>query len=265
MAAAGSIVLQDIPPFVTAAGYPAKPAGTNNEGLRRRGFSQRADPRGAARVQGPLPRGALARGREAAGSRKWRATSRRSHRWSRSSQRPAAASSADRMPPMRDATAAPGAVTIGIVAGEASGDALGAALIRALRERLPRRALRRHRRPADGSARAHRAGIRWRRSRSAGWSRCWRDCPGCSSLRRALVPALRSPSGSTCSSASTRRTSTSGSSGSSSAPACAPSTSSALRCGRGAASGCARSAAASTACWRCFRSSRRSTRRPACR
>jgi UDP-N-acetylglucosamine acyltransferase len=24
---------------VTAAGYPAKPAGTNNEGLRRRGFS----------------------------------------------------------------------------------------------------------------------------------------------------------------------------------------------------------------------------------
>jgi UDP-N-acetylglucosamine acyltransferase len=39
MAAAGSIVLQDIPPFVTAAGYPAKPAGTNNEGLRRRGFS----------------------------------------------------------------------------------------------------------------------------------------------------------------------------------------------------------------------------------
>jgi len=39
MIAAGSIVLQDVPPFVTAAGYPAKPAGTNNEGLRRRGFS----------------------------------------------------------------------------------------------------------------------------------------------------------------------------------------------------------------------------------
>jgi len=39
MAAAGAIVLQDIPPFVTAAGYPAKPAGTNNEGLRRRGFT----------------------------------------------------------------------------------------------------------------------------------------------------------------------------------------------------------------------------------
>ena len=39
MLAAGAIVLQDVPPYVTVAGYPAKPAGTNNEGLRRRGFS----------------------------------------------------------------------------------------------------------------------------------------------------------------------------------------------------------------------------------
>jgi UDP-N-acetylglucosamine acyltransferase len=39
MLAAGAIVLQDVPPYVTAAGYPAKPAGTNSEGLRRRGFS----------------------------------------------------------------------------------------------------------------------------------------------------------------------------------------------------------------------------------
>ncbi len=38
--AAGSIVLQDVPPFVTAAGYPAKPHGTNSEGLRRRGFTR---------------------------------------------------------------------------------------------------------------------------------------------------------------------------------------------------------------------------------
>jgi UDP-N-acetylglucosamine acyltransferase len=38
MVAAGSIVLQDVPPFVTASGYPAKPHGTNSEGLRRRGF-----------------------------------------------------------------------------------------------------------------------------------------------------------------------------------------------------------------------------------
>ena len=39
MVAAGSIVLQDVPPFETAAGYPAKPRGANSEGLRRRGFS----------------------------------------------------------------------------------------------------------------------------------------------------------------------------------------------------------------------------------
>lgn len=39
MVAAGSIVLQDVPPFVTAAGYPAKPRGSNTEGLKRRGFS----------------------------------------------------------------------------------------------------------------------------------------------------------------------------------------------------------------------------------
>ena len=39
MVAAGSIVLQDVPPFVTASGYPAKPHGTNGEGLRRRGFA----------------------------------------------------------------------------------------------------------------------------------------------------------------------------------------------------------------------------------
>jgi len=39
MVAAGSIVLQDAPPYTTVAGYPAKPAGINSEGLRRRGFS----------------------------------------------------------------------------------------------------------------------------------------------------------------------------------------------------------------------------------
>jgi UDP-N-acetylglucosamine acyltransferase len=39
MLAAGAIVLQDVPPYVTVQGYPAKPAGTNNEGLRRRGYS----------------------------------------------------------------------------------------------------------------------------------------------------------------------------------------------------------------------------------
>ena len=40
--AAGSIVLQDVPPFVTVTGYPAKPRGINSEGLRRRGFTAEA-------------------------------------------------------------------------------------------------------------------------------------------------------------------------------------------------------------------------------
>jgi UDP-N-acetylglucosamine acyltransferase len=39
MIGGGSIVLQDVPPFVTASGYPARPHGTNVEGLRRRGFA----------------------------------------------------------------------------------------------------------------------------------------------------------------------------------------------------------------------------------
>lgn len=39
MLAAYAVVLQDVPPFVTVQGYPAKPHGTNNEGLRRRGFT----------------------------------------------------------------------------------------------------------------------------------------------------------------------------------------------------------------------------------
>ena len=39
MVAAFAVVLQDVPPFVTVQGYPAKPHGTNSEGLRRRGFS----------------------------------------------------------------------------------------------------------------------------------------------------------------------------------------------------------------------------------
>ncbi len=37
--AMGTIVLQDIPPFITAAGNTAKPYGINAEGLKRRGFS----------------------------------------------------------------------------------------------------------------------------------------------------------------------------------------------------------------------------------
>lgn len=35
----GSIVLQDVPPYVTVSGNTAEPHGINSEGLRRRGFS----------------------------------------------------------------------------------------------------------------------------------------------------------------------------------------------------------------------------------
>ena len=34
----GTIVLQDVPPYVKASGNPAQPYGINTEGLRRRGF-----------------------------------------------------------------------------------------------------------------------------------------------------------------------------------------------------------------------------------
>ena len=39
LTAMGTILLQDLPPFVTAAGNTAKPYGINSEGLKRRGFS----------------------------------------------------------------------------------------------------------------------------------------------------------------------------------------------------------------------------------
>jgi UDP-N-acetylglucosamine acyltransferase len=39
ISAIGTVVLQDIPPFVTASGNTAKPYGINAEGLKRRGFT----------------------------------------------------------------------------------------------------------------------------------------------------------------------------------------------------------------------------------
>ena len=38
----GTVLLQDLPPFVTAAGNPASPHGINSEGLKRRGYSSEA-------------------------------------------------------------------------------------------------------------------------------------------------------------------------------------------------------------------------------
>ncbi|MGE0355315.1 MAG: acyl-ACP--UDP-N-acetylglucosamine O-acyltransferase [Burkholderiales bacterium] len=42
MAGVSSVVLQDIPPYVTVAGHPCAPHGINAEGLRRRGFTPAA-------------------------------------------------------------------------------------------------------------------------------------------------------------------------------------------------------------------------------
>ena len=39
MTGISTVVLQDVPPFVTASGNTAKPYGINVEGLKRRGFS----------------------------------------------------------------------------------------------------------------------------------------------------------------------------------------------------------------------------------
>jgi UDP-N-acetylglucosamine acyltransferase len=39
MAGVSSVILQDIPPYVTVAGHPCAPHGINSEGLKRRGFS----------------------------------------------------------------------------------------------------------------------------------------------------------------------------------------------------------------------------------
>ena len=98
---------------------------------------------------------------------------------------------------MRDAAAAPGAVTIGIVAGEASGDALAATLIRALRERLPHARFVGIAGPRMEARGLRRAGIRWRCSRSAALvevlSRTCRRCCRCA----ARSTAASSPSGST--------------------------------------------------------------------
>ncbi|MBI4986816.1 MAG: acyl-ACP--UDP-N-acetylglucosamine O-acyltransferase [Rhodocyclales bacterium] len=42
MTGMGTILLQDVPPYVTASGNPSAPHGINSEGLKRRGFSSSA-------------------------------------------------------------------------------------------------------------------------------------------------------------------------------------------------------------------------------
>ena len=140
MIAAGAIVLQDVPPFVTAAGYPAKPARHQQRGPAPARLHGRGHPRGPARVQDALPRRAR---RSTMPGRRWPPPPRRRRRWPRwsiSSPCPGAASSAEipiHSASMDDAVSRSGRVTIGIVAGEASGDALAATLIHAVRARMP--------------------------------------------------------------------------------------------------------------------------------
>ena len=47
MIGGGSILLQDVPPYVMCSGHPAKPFGINAEGLKRRGFA----PEGVAAIK----------------------------------------------------------------------------------------------------------------------------------------------------------------------------------------------------------------------
>jgi UDP-N-acetylglucosamine acyltransferase len=42
MIGGGSMLVQDVPPFVMAQGYPTIPRGINAEGLKRRGFTSEA-------------------------------------------------------------------------------------------------------------------------------------------------------------------------------------------------------------------------------
>ena len=50
----GTVVLQDVPPFVMASDNPARPYGINAEGLKRRGFTGGDDHPAEARVQDAL-------------------------------------------------------------------------------------------------------------------------------------------------------------------------------------------------------------------
>ena len=60
-------VTRDVPPFVMAVGRPAEPHSVNSEGLKRRGFTDRADPQHPRRLPHPVSLAAeAARGDRAA-------------------------------------------------------------------------------------------------------------------------------------------------------------------------------------------------------
>ena len=131
-------VTRDVPPFVMAVGRPAEPHSVNAEGLKRRGYTDRADPQHPRRV----PASCTARRLKLAEATEQLDAARR--RRSRSSQ-PLVAFLNDSTP-RRERV---GIVSVDrsewpvrrplivLVAGETSGDNLGAQLIEALRARLP--------------------------------------------------------------------------------------------------------------------------------
>jgi len=55
----GTVLLQDLPPYVTVAGNPAAPHGINAEGLRRRGFRPRRSPPSGAPTSSSIAAGLL--------------------------------------------------------------------------------------------------------------------------------------------------------------------------------------------------------------
>ncbi len=130
LAAGGSIVLRDVPPYVICSGNPAEPHGINSEGLKRRGFDantinllRRAYKTlyrdGLTAADAVTALGALAE------------------------ENPSSAASDRRPEGFRAEVAArhralmPGERTIAFVAGEASGDLLAAPVISEVLQRTP--------------------------------------------------------------------------------------------------------------------------------
>ncbi len=253
MAAGGSIVLRDVPPYVICSGNPAEPHGINSEGLKRRGFDtdtinllRRAYKTlyrdGLSAADAVIALGTLAEENPAFG------------RCNCASERLCAELAARHRPLMA------GERTIAFVAGEASGDLLAAPVVSEILQRAPDM-----RCVGIGGDRMIGAGFdAWHHVRELsvrGYVEVLRHLPRLLQLRRRCATGWWRRSHKS-SSASMRRTSTWRSRNNCAGRACAPCTSSARRSGPGAPSASSRSRARSTACCSSFRSSRKFTTTP---